>query len=436
MKSRENSIVTTNERMLTLTRSRFAQRLSYALLCMLIIFLFFQTYRRGLQPLGSDLRSFLESSQALLRGNNSYQTESAFPYLYPLFLAFILIPLSLIPLWLSTGLWFLANMSAFLYAISVVPNLALDKPRINRHELWGVPLLVLFGLMFNPIQNEFVNGQVNSIILLCCVLFLKNLLEDRKLLASILLAVGISVKLFPLLLVVFLLFRKEYRIAAITGAGTVLFCIAPALLLGRQAGPVLIDYIRSIIVEGGFLSAQAHGHPAQYTFAGFVSFWFPAVARWPLLKPVCGLMVLMLLVVLEVHRLRHGGREGDPAAVWRFCLYLTAMLLIVPMSETHYQLFIIPAVSLFALALWADPRKISLFLKGGFLLFIAFFYAGKLVKNSPFYFLAISVLFALFFFILWRGQPIPSPIKRNSPECSSLRRDPRRLRNARTQDRT
>jgi hypothetical protein len=374
------------------------------LVSVLVVLLFVQHVKREFHPLGSDLTSYLLSSQALLHGSSPWQTEAAYPYLYPIFLAFILIPLSLVPRWLSTALWFLANLSALAVAVDIVLGLALEKTRLGPRERWGLPLLALLVLLFNPIQNQMVNGQVNGIVLLCCVLFLKHLLRGRTLLASILLAAAISVKLFPLLLLAFVLFRRQYATAAITGVCTAIFCLAPAVLLGAHAVPIVSEYFHSVVVGGGVLSAQAHGHPAVFTLAGFVTFWFPAAANWPLLKPLSGLVVLSLLAVLEIHRLRQSRGDDGPAAAWWFCLYLTAMLLVVPMSEIHYQLFLIPAISLFGHVLWTDPGKLSRVMKGGFLLFFTFFYAGKVAKDSPFYFLAIAVLFAMLSSIVWRRR--------------------------------
>src|SRR5262245_3076639 len=72
------------------------------------------------RPQGYDFSSYLLSADALLQGKNPYQTESIFPYLYPLFLCFFLIPFLTLPYWLSSFLWFFINLLSLIYAARIL----------------------------------------------------------------------------------------------------------------------------------------------------------------------------------------------------------------------------------------------------------------------------------------------------------------------------
>ena len=371
------------------------QRAAQILLGLLILLLFIQTLGRAASPLGSDLASFLESSRALWHGRNPYETSSPFPYLYPLFLAFVLLPLTWIPLWLATTLWFAANMAALLYACRTTARLVLPGPQAGPLTAWGVPAFLLFALMFDTIQSQFVNSQVNGLVLGGCVLCLGSLVDGRKTLAAVLLAAAIAVKLVPLLLVVFLLVRREFRASAIAVVCAAVFCLGPAVLLGDQGVPILVSYMRAIVVEGAFLSREAFGHPATYSLAGFVSFLAPATASLPWLKPVCGLAVIGGVVGLELWRPAVDPIDDRSAFVRRFSVFLAAMLLVTPMSEPHHQLLLIPGVIVVGLGMADDTRGLSRYEAGGLLLFFLLLYAGKFVAASPFAFLAVTMLCVL-----------------------------------------
>ncbi|MGB4850876.1 MAG: hypothetical protein WBQ38_01050, partial [Ignavibacteria bacterium] len=64
----------------------------------------------------NDFTSYMLSSKALLENTNPYNNGSPFPYVYPLTLAFILIPFTLLPDIPLQILWFILNVF-FLYKI-------------------------------------------------------------------------------------------------------------------------------------------------------------------------------------------------------------------------------------------------------------------------------------------------------------------------------
>ena len=69
----------------------------WALMGGLGVVLLFQAFRMAYRDEGYDFTSYLLVARALRDGGNPYQVAMPFPYLYPLFLAFALMPLTFVP---------------------------------------------------------------------------------------------------------------------------------------------------------------------------------------------------------------------------------------------------------------------------------------------------------------------------------------------------
>ena len=372
-------------------RNHRLSRIAFTIVGLIVVFLLVQTWRRGLRPLGSDLSSFLDSSRAIVAGADPYRTGAAFPYLYPLFLAFVLIPLSYLPLSLSTPLWFVANMSALFGSIAMTARVSPQVDQENRY--WGLPVLGLFILLFAQIQNQFVNSQVNCLVLLCTVLSVRYLLKGRRWLAAFCLAAAISVKPFTLILIIFVFVRREYRVAFGAIAIAAVLCSFPALLLGGRAGATLIDYVHSVIVGGALLSAEPFGHPPRFTLAGFLTYWVPVMAVRPEIKIVCTGIVVGCVLAVGRGTASASGKNTPHLHMLIFGLYLVAMLLVAPMSELHHEIFLIPSVTLLGLTVLGNEGNSAAVAACGLGVFFLLSLAGEFVRTVPFDFLAISTLF-------------------------------------------
>ena len=75
------------------------------------VVLLFQAFRMAYRDEGYDFTSYLLAARALRDGGNPYQVAMPFPYLYPLFLAFALMPLTFVPYWLANAVWLVACLA-------------------------------------------------------------------------------------------------------------------------------------------------------------------------------------------------------------------------------------------------------------------------------------------------------------------------------------
>jgi hypothetical protein len=313
-----------------------------------------QTWHKAFRADGNDLTSYLLSAQALWDGHSPYGLETPFPYLYPLFLAFAIGPLTLLPYGAAVIAWFAASVAA----------LGIVLKRWSHGSELAMAAAVL--VTFNIIQNNLLNGQVNFLVVLCCLMSIDVGRVPpspgtfrggpvKEIAAGAWLGVGIAVKLMPALLVVYFLVRRRFLATLVALASAVALALLPSVLLidaGVESGFLTAvasaeavsritalhwQYVREVLTP---MTATADGGALSYSVAGVVRRMLgTGPALW--IDALCAAAVLGAIVVADVRRWRPRG--GDLAAA---ATYLVAIVLISPKSETHHLAFAIPAVAL------------------------------------------------------------------------------------------
>jgi alpha-1,2-mannosyltransferase len=379
-----------------------AQRSALGLVAVALVVLLVQAYGKAYREGGYDLTSYLLSAKALLQGGNPYQTGSPFVYFYPLTFAFMMIPLALLPYWAANFLWFAINALALILSVKYSIELSSDWLGVTWGRSLIIPLTLLFLLVLTPIQHHFLNGQVDFVVLFLCVLFLKYFLRGRSVLSSLFLALAIAIKVVPGIFLLFLIMRKNYRAALLTMTGMGLLCLLPYVL----TGPALVDFYREYARTFLFRQLQTPESTSQsflcFNVYAVLSHYLPMVAEHWWFRVTAYALVLIPLLGAEALASKADDRGYGP---WIFSLYLLAILLLSPMSETHHLAFLLPATALVILKFWFGQEPRSVVRVGFLVLFFAGVFLGE-ITLSPTYFLSICILFALTLsVILGRAKP-------------------------------
>jgi hypothetical protein len=323
--------------------SRRGLTLSLSLSLLISIVYVVQMFGKAYRDNGYDFTSYLLSSKALFAGTSPYQTGSPFPFIYPLFLCVVLSPLTLLPYWLSNAVWFLLNTAALYLSILMLLKLYANS---LSYKVFTALFLVPFLILTNVIQNNLLNGQVNFIVLSLSILFLKCYVDSRKLLASLFLSAAIAIKLTPLILIAYLIARKEFLWAGLTLALSVLLMFAlPYIVAGDKTLNWYTQYTQSFLVHD---IASASGTPDHFAFSitSIANFLFPSMSR------LISLMIAGLISVAPIVGLQLTSRKDTTSEqTLFFSLYMIAILLISPMSETHHLINLFPAISILSLAM-------------------------------------------------------------------------------------
>lgn len=305
-----------------------------------------QAETKALRPIGNDFTAYLEASRALAHGANPYLVSPMFPYSYPLTLAYLLIPLQLLPIWLAAAAWFAVTIGAFWIVTSA--SAAAGGRGLTKCEAVALCVIVAIALL-QIVQNELLNGQINLVVAALSMSAVALSERRRPLPAAMLWGLGIALKLFPLILGPWFLLRRRWTELGVGLLAAAALCLLPVLWVGSDAVQWTSDYFRKIV--GG--EAAAPGVPdfihlnLADAFARFAGFAAP-----PLWLTVA--TATALVGAATISDARHHLSRAAAAA------YLALVVLVSPKSETHHMVFTFPAVVLLAVRARTGARLVAL----------------------------------------------------------------------------
>lgn len=174
-----------------------------------------------------DLPSYYIAGKLALNGRNPYNpvelrmTAQAlgmgtlvYPYIYFPMLALIFMPLSLLDFSVVQILWFCISQAFFWLSLAVMRTIAdACRPDDARSPSGSRVALILMACLSYPLVSNFVNGQVNTVILFLLSAFILQLIKGADIQAGLLLGIVGMIKPQPLILFPYLLLRRRFRAA-------------------------------------------------------------------------------------------------------------------------------------------------------------------------------------------------------------------------------
>jgi hypothetical protein len=356
-----------------------------------VVVLLLQTLHKASRSHGTDLTAYLAAARALLAGQDPYAARGYFYYMYPLPLALLSAPLTLLPWKAAVVLWFIGSVLALVWAGRVCADLAATHLGLPDGLRLGALGALLWFLLFDPVQNNLLNGQINFLVLLLCLLFLRAMLRGRTVSAAIFLAAAVSIKITPALLLAFAAARRQWAVVTLSLAAVIVFCLSPLPLVGLELLSYYETYLRTIVLEGIAMRLGVP-HGVAFSTVGLVSALLPHWAGLLWVRVLAVGLPLGTLVLLEIAALRERSSGRD---VWVFCAYLLVILLTTPFSEVHHLAYLFPAASVLILLAVARADRPGRVAAGGLVAFWVVLWGGRLDRTGPFFFLAIALLLGL-----------------------------------------
>ncbi len=209
---------------------------------------------------GLDFHVYYAAAQVLRRGDDIYGSGMSPIYVYPPSLAAAVIPLTWLPnANAATILWKLLQNACLLGAGALLVSLLPGRAR------WLGAGVLLFGLLTLPVRDEIYYGESNSLVLVLVVgaIWLMTrgqgsgirdqgsgvrgrgsewALTPAIIGAGVLLALAVSIKVLPVLLVGYLWWRGPRGVAAVATGGFVLIQAGLLLLTPTTADYWLIHF--------------------------------------------------------------------------------------------------------------------------------------------------------------------------------------------------
>ena len=181
----------------------------------------------------ADFDAYHRAAVKVSQGKNPYVLDEFgvwFAYRYPPALAYLMTPLGHLDVGWAGRIWFVGNWLALVGCLLLSLSLVLG-PRPWPAETGAVALLALYVCSCYTNQTLF-QGQVSLLMVLACLGWAVCQRAGRNFSGGVLLAAGCALKLAPIVLVPYLVIRKDWRGLAGLVAGGLFFVLIPAPWVG------------------------------------------------------------------------------------------------------------------------------------------------------------------------------------------------------------
>ncbi len=198
---------------------------SLGFLCV-AVYAFIESQNRG------DLTIYLSASLDLFKGEDIFVKTyfDGYHYFYSVLFAILIYPLTFLPMWTYNCLWVLLNVFLVYRIFLIIKNL-LPLHDFTKKQLMFLRVCgFLFALRF--IYENIHAMQITIVILYLALQGLQFIFANKYISGAALLALGINIKLLPIVLIPYLIYRGFFKGAALTVVFYFMFMFIPALVIG------------------------------------------------------------------------------------------------------------------------------------------------------------------------------------------------------------
>lgn len=388
----------------------------------LLIYIVFKAYSGG-----NDINIYLKAAQKIL--NN----ENIFPgYLYSPLSALIISPLTFIDSYLARILWALINLFALfgLWQIfdKILKNVFSFQLSFRKYLIFGI-VFVSAGFL----NHNLILGQITIIILWLTAEGLYQIFNHHEIKGAGLIALGINIKILPVIILFYLFFKKKYKALIFIIAFVVLSLFLPALVIGYNYNNKLLhSWIKCINPSGekyvlennnesnsadAILSAYLYKFNTSddsqlYHFKRKIAF----VSGDTLIVVIQIVKLLLMLSVLFPVFYKYKQRQSAALYLyWEFAWLMLISLLVFPHQMAYALLYIVPAEIYLLIYIFSGlqkKKKLSIkykliFFSASVLMFVSAIsgrdiIGSKIVDIFNFYHLQgiVIISFLLFLFLI------------------------------------
>lgn len=309
---------------------------------------------------GNDINVYLHASRALWYGNDIYSGNPYNDYLYSPLFAILLWPIAFLPWEVSRVVWALFNLF-IIFRLWKIFSAVLDHLKIHKfRRRWHV-VMILASAGF--IIHNLNLGQITVLILWMTLEGILLIVRDNKpWRGAALLALGISIKIIPLIALGYLFLKGKFRSIFYTILWTVLAFTLPVLFLGIEYNNELLGDWSNKINPTGERYVFENNNGCQSLNAVLPAFFyeFPAdeniveeqrpyerqIAQIPYSTLVVVLNVLRILLLLSVLLVVCFWNSGNLPfnTYWQLAYLMLVSLIVFPHQMKYSMLYFIPAV--------------------------------------------------------------------------------------------
>ena len=337
-----------------------------ALLCLGLCFEWIRSiFREG------DFRGYPIAGNQILNGTNLYGSSSN---TWPPFFGVVCIPIAMLDnlqsevirfFWLGGAL--LSFFWVMKWIIRDVLGLQLSlKSGAGRVAVYDPLFFVPFLIILRFLLDNVANVQINIYILILCVWAIRSFTRKRYALAGALLAFTISIKVIPIFLLFYFIFKREWKVVGWTLLFTGLFTASTVLVWGWEQA---VEYHRFWYEE--IASNPPAANRKNQSLWGMAYRWL--TPEYPRMEFTINLISLSIDTVKKLVILLVGAAALLPAWIMRkkrndkndlpswleYSLIFAAIPVLSPLSWKAYFIFLWPAYWMAFLFLFRMPNRLS-----------------------------------------------------------------------------
>jgi len=181
-----------------------------------------------------DFYIFLSAASDLNIEENIFEKKyvDGYHYYYSVLFALILKPFVSMPYFWVKFFWQFFNALLFfdllkmLYRSEFVKNLDLKKQNLF--------IILVFIVSLRFFVDNIHTSQITILILWCCIKGVYLISKDKPLTGAMVLAIGINIKLLPIVFIPYLIYRGYFKAALFTVLFYFIFLFAPSAIIGHQ----------------------------------------------------------------------------------------------------------------------------------------------------------------------------------------------------------
>lgn len=324
----------------------------------------------------NDFDIYTQASLALFNGKDIYAVSyiDGYHYYYSLLFALFIYPLSYLPITVAKFIWLGLN-AFFLYRIIKIIASYFDVSMFSLKKKWWFFIMCFtFGLEF--ILLNFRYGQATTFILYLSLEGLHLIFSDKKIAGAALIALGVNVKILPVVLLPYLLYRKQFKASAYVVIMYFIFMIMPGLVIGlHHNNELLASWWHSInpMNKDHILDVEERSfHSLSTLLATLLVANVPDPKALPIRRNIANItpqqltyvvnVVRLILVSFSVYFFRTRPFSTAKSAMHRFW-EISYLLLLIPLIFPHQQeysfLFVTPAACFIIYYLLTERNNIS-----------------------------------------------------------------------------
>jgi len=341
----------------------------------------------------TDAGVYMRAAWAVRTGNDPYSIadDRGWHYAYPPLLAILMTPMAdpphsvdregYIPYEVSIGLWYVLTLGMGLYGIHILAKALEDTspdPSVREQPAfcrrWWALRVVPVLIMLPAIGQSQSRGQVGLPIAMLLCSAAASLLRGRRFRAGLWLSAAICIKLIPAFLLLFPVWRRDWRMLSGSLAGLAVgIVIIPVVAMG----PVrTLDAYRAFyneVIVAGATGDTKNVRGRELTGITSTDSSSPMVVIHNIMHPVrenrpttaspitraahwlisIALTAVTLFVAGWKGSWRRSGRiEAAPREVLFFGALLLLMLISSPVFHTHYVSMVVPLVVALLSMIW------------------------------------------------------------------------------------